>query len=152
MATTDRIEKQVTLKAPRARVWRALSDAREFGGWFRMKLESAFTPGATVLGRMSEPGYEGLPIEMVIEEMVPERLFSFRWHPYAIDPKADYSKEPMTLVTFELEEVAGGTLLKLTETGFDKIPLARRAKAFEMNDGGWSEMMRRIERHVTQTL
>jgi uncharacterized protein YndB with AHSA1/START domain len=147
---TDRIEKQVTLKAPLARVWRALSDAGEFGAWFKMKLEKAFVPGATVLGRMSEPGYEGLPIEMVIEEMVPERLFSFRWHPYAIDPKADYSKEPMTLVTFELKEVAGGTLLKLTESGFDKIPLARRAKAFEMNDAGWSEMMKRIERYVTQ--
>jgi uncharacterized protein YndB with AHSA1/START domain len=87
---------------------------------------------------------------MVIAEMVPERLFSYRWHPYAIDPKADYSKEPMTLVTFELEEAGGGTLLKVTETGFDKIPLARRAKAFEMNDGGWAEQLKRIERHVTQ--
>jgi uncharacterized protein YndB with AHSA1/START domain len=148
---TDRIEKQVTLKAPRARVWRALSDAREFGGWFGVKLESAFAPGATVRGQMAFPGYEGFPFEMVIAEMVPERLFSFRWHPYAIDPKADYSKEPMTLVTFELKEMGGGTLLKVTETGFDKIPLARRAKAFEMNDRGWAEQMKRIERHVTQT-
>ena len=95
--------------------------------------------------------YEGFRFEFLVDRIEPMRLFSFRWHPFAIEPNVDYSKEPMTLVTFELEEVGGGTLLKVTETGFDKIPLARRAKAFEMNDRGWAEQMKRIERHVTQT-
>jgi uncharacterized protein YndB with AHSA1/START domain len=153
MATsTDRIEKEITLKAPRARVWRALADAREFGAWFGVELESAFAPGATVRGRITVSGYQDLPMEIVIVEMVPERRLSYRWHPYAIDPKIDYSREPMTLVTFELEEVAGGTRLRVVETGFDQIPLARRAKAREMNEGGWAEQMKRIERHVTQAL
>jgi uncharacterized protein YndB with AHSA1/START domain len=153
MATSkDRIEKEVTLKAPRDRVWRALADAKEFGAWFGVELENAFAPGATVRGRLTISGYQGLPMEMVIVEMVAERRFSYRWHPYALDPKADYSKEPTTLVTFELEDVAGGTRLRVVESGFDEIPLARRAKAWEMNEGGWAAQMKRIERHVTQAL
>jgi uncharacterized protein YndB with AHSA1/START domain len=148
MASTDRIEKTIQLRAPVSRVWRALTNAREFGEWFRVKLEGPFAPGATVRGHITHPGYEHLKMEAFVERMEPERLFSFRWHPYAIDPNADYSAEPTTLVEFRLEEVAGGTRLIVVESGFDRIPAARRAEAFRMNDQGWSEQLRNIERHV----
>jgi uncharacterized protein YndB with AHSA1/START domain len=146
--TTDRIEKKVLLRAPRARVWRAIADAREFGAWFLVNLESPFAPGATVRGRITYPGYEHVTMEMTVETMDPERLFSFRWRPYAIDPDVDYSAEPKTLVEFRLEEADGGTLLTITESGFDGIPAARRAEAFRMNDQGWTEQTENIRRHV----
>jgi uncharacterized protein YndB with AHSA1/START domain len=149
MTSTDRIEKHLLLRAPRARVWRALTDAREFGAWFRVKLEGPFAEGATVRGRITHPGYEHVTMEMVIERMDPERLFSYRWHPYAVSPDVDYSAEPMTLVEFRLEETAGGTLLTVVESGFDRLPSGRRAEAFRMNDPGWAEQMRNIERHVS---
>jgi uncharacterized protein YndB with AHSA1/START domain len=148
-AVTDRIEKTVILKAPRTRIWRALSDAKEFGEWFKVKLDAEFTPGATVYGTITYPGYEGLRLEMVIERMEPERLFSYRWHPG--DPRGDYSAEPMTLVEFTLEDVPGGTRLTIVESGFDKIPLSRRAAAFRMNDDGWTEQIDNIQRHVPQS-
>lgn len=144
----DRIEKRIELKAPVSRVWRALTDYREFGAWFRVNLQGPFVPGQKSAGRITYPGYEYLIMEMVVQKMEPERLFSFTWHPYAIDPKIDYSQEMPTLVEFRLEEIAGGTLLTVTESGFDNIPGARRAQAFRMNDGGWTEQMRKIERHV----
>jgi uncharacterized protein YndB with AHSA1/START domain len=153
MATsTDRIEKQVLLRAPRARVWRALTDAKEFGRWFGVDLGDAFTPGACVKGKISSmhKGYEGLPFEITIERMEPERLFSYRWHPYAHDPKVDYTAEPTTLVVFELKDVENGTLLTVVESGFDRIPLARRAEAYRMNDQGWAAQMKSIENHVGQ--
>ena len=152
MTGTDRIEKKVLLRAPRARVWRALTDAREFGQWFGVDLAEAFTPGARVKGKISamHKGYEGKPFEITIERMEPERLFSYRWHPYAHDPGVDYSSEPTTLVTFELTETGEGTLLTVVESGFDRIPLARRAEAYRMNDQGWAAQMNAIERHVTQ--
>ena len=152
MTGTDRIEKKVLLRAPRSRVWRALTDAREFGQWFGVDLADAFTPGAHVKGRISSmhKGYEGKPFEITIERMEPERLFSYRWHPYAHDSKVDYSSEPTTLVTFELKETGEGTMLTVVESGFDRIPLARRAEAYRMNDQGWAAQMTAIERHVTQ--
>ena len=146
--TTDRIEKTVTLRAPRSRVWRALTVAEEFGEWFRVKLEGPFVEGATVRGRITHPGYEHLTMEIMVERLDPERYFAYRWHPYAIDPGVDYSKEPTTLVEFRLEDAAGGTVLTLTESGFDRIPLSRRAEAFRMNDNGWSEQLKNVERHV----
>jgi uncharacterized protein YndB with AHSA1/START domain len=148
--TTDRIEKTITLRAPRARVWRALTVAEEFGEWFRVKLEGPFVEGATVRGRITHPGYEHLTMEIMVERLDPERYFAYRWHPYAINPGVDYSQEPTTLVEFRLEDAAGGTVLTLTESGFDRIPLSRRAEAFRMNDNGWSEQLTNIERHVSQ--
>lgn len=145
---TDGIEKQIELKAPVARVWRALTDFREFGTWFGVRLEGPFEVGKLARGRITYPGYEHLAWEAVVVSMEPERLFSFTWHPYAIDPKVDYSKETPTLVEFRLEKTAAGTLLRLTESGFDKIPAHRLADALRMNERGWSEQMRNIERHV----
>ena len=144
--STDRIEKSIVLRAPRARVWRAISDAREFGTWFRAKLEGEFAPGATVRGRSTYPGHEGAAMEFLIERMEPERLFSFRWHPGAEGPTDP--NEPMTLVEFRLEEIAGGTRLTVIESGFDRIAMPRRAEAFRSNDFGWSEQIKNIEAHV----
>jgi uncharacterized protein YndB with AHSA1/START domain len=145
---TDRIEKQIELKAPVARVWRALTDYREFGEWFRVKIEGPFVPGEVSRGHITHPGYEHLKWEAVVKAMEPERLFSFTWHPYAIDPKMDYSSEPQTLVEFRLEATAQGTRLTVTESGFEKIPAGRRPEAFRMNEGGWAQQMKNIERHV----
>jgi uncharacterized protein YndB with AHSA1/START domain len=157
--STGRIEKKVLLRAPRKRVWRALADSTEFGSWFGMKFDGPFAPGATMRGMIvpttvdadvakAQKNYEGVPVEMMIEQMEPERLFSFRWHPGAVEEGVDYSVEPTTLVVFELEEVADGILLTVTETGFDQIPLARRAKAFSANEGGWAIQMRLIQQYL----
>jgi uncharacterized protein YndB with AHSA1/START domain len=146
--STDRIEKKVVLRAPRSRVWRAIATSNEFGAWFGVKLDdAAFAPGALVKGRITVPGYEEWKFELTIERMEPERLFSYRWHPYP-EPGVDTTSEPTTLVEFRLEDVAGGTELTVVESGFDRIPLARRAKAFRMNDQGWAEQLRNVERHV----
>ncbi len=147
----NKIEKRIELKAPVSRVWRALTDYREFGQWFRAKIDSPFVPGQVSRGHITYPGYEHLQWEAVVQKMEPERLFSFTWHPYAVDPKRDYSKEPSTLVEFRLEKIPTGTLLVVTESGFDKIPADRRLEAFRMNDGGWAEQMKNIENHVAQT-
>ena len=148
-ASTDRIERQILLKAPIARVWRALSNAEEFGHWFGVALkEKTFAAGSRVQGQITHPGYEHIIWNVLIEQMVPEKLLSFRWHPYAVDPSVDYSKEPTTLVVFELKDAPGGTLLSVVESDFDKIPMARRAEAFRMNSGGWETQMINIEKHV----
>jgi uncharacterized protein YndB with AHSA1/START domain len=147
----DHIEKRVLLQAPVSRVWRALTDYHEFGKWFRVKLDGPFVPGQISRGQVTFPGYEHVQWEAVVQKLEPERLFSFTWHPYAVDPKIDYSKEAPTLVEFRLQEASSGTLLLLTESGFDKIPGDRRLKAFRMNDGGWTEQMKNIENHVSQT-
>ncbi len=144
----NRIEKRIELKAPVSRVWRALTDHREFGEWFRVKLNSPFVPGQISRGQVTYPGYEHVKWEAVVQKMEPERLFSFTWHPYAVEPKTDYSKETPTLVEFRLEKTTRGTLLLLTESGFDKIPADRRPEAFRMNDGGWTEQMKNIESYV----
>jgi uncharacterized protein YndB with AHSA1/START domain len=147
--STDRIERKVILKAPRARVWRALSDAGEFGSWFGVDFTGkAFVAGQSVRGKVTYPGYEHLTMEVVIERIVPQQLLSWRWHPAAIDPKVDYSQEPTTLVVFELQEVDGGTMLTVVESGLDKIPLARRADVFRMNSSGWDQQMESIKKHV----
>lgn len=146
--TTDRIEKKILLRAPRARVWRALTNPKEFGEWFGVRLTGAFAPGASVHGKITIPEYDHLTLEIRIERMDAQSLFSYRWHPYAIEPDVDYSTEPMTLVTFELADAPGGTMLTIVESGFDGIPLARRAEAYRMNDQGWTQQGMSIERYV----
>jgi uncharacterized protein YndB with AHSA1/START domain len=148
--STDRIEKQVLLKAPPKPVWRALTHSAEFGDWFRVKLTDPFVPGKSISGPILHPGYEHLTWTVTVEKMEPERLFSWLWRPNAIDPNKDYSHEPTTLVTFELTEVPGGTLLKVTESGFDGIPLDRRDTAYRGNSEGWAIQMGNIESYVSQ--
>jgi uncharacterized protein YndB with AHSA1/START domain len=145
---SDRIEKVVDLEAPVARVWRALTDHREFGAWFRVRLDGPFVPGQASRGNITYPGYEHLRWEAVVQAMEPERRFSFTWHPYAVDPKADYSQEPSTLVEFTLEPIPTGTRLRIVESGFDRLPAHRRDEAFRMNEGGWSAQAENIARHV----
>jgi uncharacterized protein YndB with AHSA1/START domain len=157
--TTDRIEKKVLLRAPRERVWHAISDAKQFGTWFGVEFDGPFVAGARITGKMTptkvdpaiakmqEP-YTGMAFEYTVDRIEPMRLFSFRWHPFAIDPKVDYASEPATLVVFELEEVAGGTQLTITESGFDRIPLERRAKAFGANSEGWAKQTELIAKYV----
>jgi len=146
----NKIEKRIELKAPVSRVWRSLTDYREFGDWFRVKLERPFVAGQESRGNITYPGYEHVVWTAVVQKMEPERLFSFTWHPYAVDPSVNYSKETPTLVEFRLEKAGSGTLLVLTESGFDNIPAERRSEAFRRNDGGWTEQMKNIEAHVTQ--
>jgi uncharacterized protein YndB with AHSA1/START domain len=159
--STDRIEKKILLNAPLKRVWRALSDAAEFGYWFGMKFNGPFKTGAVMNGVIAPTGvnaevaaaqksHEGKAFEIVVEQMVPERLFSFRWHPYAVEPNVDYSNEPMTLIEFALEQKSDGVLLAVTESGFDRVPLARRAKAFEANEGGWTMVVKMIGEYLAQ--
>lgn len=147
--STDRIEKQILLHAPRERIWRALSDSREFEKWFGIRFDAPFVPGAHMRGTIvgttvdaqvaeAQRQHAAVPFEITIEEIEPERLFSFRWHPAAVDPGVDYSAEPATLIVFTLEDAPDGILLTVTESGFDQIPLARRAKAFSDNQQGWA--------------
>jgi uncharacterized protein YndB with AHSA1/START domain len=147
--STNRIERKILLEAPLSRVWRALSDAKEFGDWFGVDFkEQNFVAGQSVQGNVTYPGFEHIAMEVFIERVVPQRLLSWRWHPAAIDPAVDYSQEPTTLVVFEIEESDGGVLLSVVESGFDKIPPARRAVAFRMNTSGWDGQMKNIEKHV----
>ena len=157
----DRIEKQIVLRARLQRVWRAISEAAQFGAWFGMDFDGEFAPGARMTGRIAPTKVDpeiarlqepvaGMRFEFQIDRMEAPRLFSFRWHPYAIDQSVDYSSEPMTLVEFELTEVPQGTLLRISESGFDGIPLARRAAAFAANEGGWSHQTRLIEKYLTR--
>jgi uncharacterized protein YndB with AHSA1/START domain len=157
--STDRIEKKILLRAPLKRVWRALSDSTEFGTWFGLKVDGPFSPGVKMHGTIvptkvnaevakAQKPHQGKKFEITVEQMEPERLFSFRWHPYAIDPAVDYSAEPTTLIEFVLEEVRDGVMLTVTESGFDQIPLARRATAFTANEQGWSIMVKVIEEYL----
>jgi uncharacterized protein YndB with AHSA1/START domain len=159
--SVDHIEKQVLLHAPLERVWRAISDAQEFGSWFGVHFDGPFVAGESLTGQIvpttvdpevaeSQKPYEGHRFDITVDRIEPMQLFSFRWHPYAVDPEADYSQEPTTLVVFELEETPDGTLLTITESGFDGIPLARRAKAFEMNERGWEAQLTLIEKYLAQ--
>jgi uncharacterized protein YndB with AHSA1/START domain len=149
MSTTDRIERKILLKASRARIWRALSDAKEFGDWFGVDFKGkSFEPGKSIKGQITYPGYEHIEMEVLIEQVVPERLLSWHWHPAAIDPAVDYSQEPTTLVVFELQQGEGGVVLSVVESGLDMIPLSRRAAVFRMNSSGWDEQMSNIEKHV----
>lgn len=148
MTDLGRIEKQILLRAPRTRAWRAITDASEFGSWFLVALEGQFEVGRTVGGRLTVPDYEHLTMSLVVGRMDPEEYFSYRWHPYAVDPAVDYSTEPMTLVEFRLQETPEGTLLTIVESGFDQLPPGRRGEAFRMNEGGWTAQMENVRRHV----
>jgi uncharacterized protein YndB with AHSA1/START domain len=145
------IEKRIEIAAPVSRVWQALTDSRQFGEWFLVKMDGPFVAGQAVAGQITHPGYEHLRMEIVVKVIEPETLFSYTWHPYAIDPKMGYSKEEPTLVEFRLKPIASGTLLTVTESGFDKIPSARRAEAFRKNDGGWAQQMKNIQAYVSKT-
>jgi uncharacterized protein YndB with AHSA1/START domain len=155
---TDRIQKKVVLHAPLKRVWSALANSKEFGTWFGMKFANPFAPGAVMRGVIiptkvnvdvakAQQKYEGMPVEITIEKMEPERLFSFRWHPYAIERDVDYSAEPTTLIEFVLGEMKDGVMLMVTESGFDQIPLARRVKAFTANEEGWGMVVKLVEEY-----
>lgn len=155
----DRIEKTIVLRAPRDRVWRALTDSSEFGSWFGMKLDGPFAPGAHIRGVIvpttvdatvaaAQQEFEGFPVEIIVERIEPKRLFSFRWHPFAVERDVDYSAEPTTLVEFALEDASDGVVLTVSESGFERIPLARRAKAFTANEQGWSMVMTLVEKYV----
>jgi uncharacterized protein YndB with AHSA1/START domain len=159
--STDRIEKKILLRAPRERVWKALTDSAEFEKWFGVKFDAPFKPGASMRGKLigtsvdaevakMQKQYVHKPFEMAVETMEPERLFSFRWNPNAVDPAVDYSAEPTTLVEFVLEETADGVMLTVTESGFDRLPLARRAKAFTANENGWGIVVKLFEKYLAQ--
>lgn len=145
---TNSIAKEMEINAPVARVWRALTDHEEFGQWFRVKLDGPFRLGEVSTGKITHPGYEHLLWEATVTKIEPEHRFAFTWHPYAADPDTDYSKEEPTLVEFTLEPTASGTLLKVVESGFDRIPEGRRPEALRMNTGGWEAQMRNIKRHA----
>ena len=157
--SSDRIEKTILLRAPRSRVWRALTDSQEFGTWFGVKFDEPFRVGTfqrgvivptavdAEVGKAQQP-YAGRAFEITVDQIEPERLFSFQWHPFAIEPDVDYSGEPTTLVSFTLEKVAEGTMLTVVESGFDRIPLDRRAKAFSANEQGWSMVVTLIEKYL----
>ena len=147
--TTDRIEKSVLLQASRARVWQALGNAEAFGEWFGVKLTSEFALGARIRGTITHKGYEHVPFEITIERLEPEHALSWRWHPAAIEPGADYTSEPTTLVEFELHDAEDGTLLTVVESGFDAIPAARRAEAYRGNDEGWAGQMQAVEKYLS---
>ena len=148
--STDRIEKQVTLDAPRSRVWRALTDVEQFNAWFGVSLATPFTPGAAVTGQLTIKRYEQFTLTIWIEMMEPDRFFSFRWHPYAVEEGIDYSAEPTTLVTFTLEDAGAGTKLSIVESGFDAIPESRRVKVFSMNSNGWNGQIENIRKFLAR--
>lgn len=149
MHSSDRIERKILLKAPRSTVWRALANAESFGKWFGVALEGKrFVAGERTQGQITYPGYEHLVWDVQVARVEPERVFAFRWHPYAVEPDMDYSSEPTTLVLFELEDMDGGTLLRVVESGFDNIPVERRLKAFRMNSRGWDDQMTNIETYL----
>lgn len=146
--STDRIEKHFDVSATRSRVWRALSDADEFGTWFGMKVDRPFAVGATVFGRLTMPKYDHITIEMQVAAIEPEGYFAYRWHPAAIDASIDYSAEPMTLVEFRLTESGSGTTITIVESGFDQLPASRRADAWRMNEGGWTSQGKKLATYV----
>lgn len=158
---SDRIEKRILLHAPLERVWHAISDAQEFGSWFGARFDGPFVAGQHLTGQIvptavdpdvaeSQKPHEGSRFEITIDQVEPMRRLAFRWHPYAVDPEVDYSQEPATLVVFELEVAEQGTELTITESGFDRIPLERRAQAFEMNEQGWEAQLMLVEKHLAR--
>jgi uncharacterized protein YndB with AHSA1/START domain len=146
----DRIEKQIELKAPLSRVWRALTDHEQFGEWFRVKIDGPFAEGKTSRGKILIPGYDHVSMDFTVQKIQPQTFFSYNWIPYAVKPDVDYSSETPTLVEFRLTPTTTGTLLEVTESGFDKVPAARREEAFRMNDGGWASQMKNIDKYVSQ--
>lgn len=147
--STDRIEREVLINAPRSRVWRALANAEEFGTWFGVALQGkTFIAGQRTQGNITHPGYEHVLFDILVDRVEPEQLLSWRWHPYAVEAGVDYSAEPATLVVFTLQDAMGGTLLKVVESGFDQLPPSRRDLAFRMNSGGWDAQIKNIQRHA----
>ncbi len=148
---TDRIERSILIQASRERVWRALSNAEEFGAWFGANLSGqVFKPGERARGQVTQCGHEHVYFDAVIQRIQPQDLLSFHWHPYAVDPAVDYSDEQPTLVIFTLKDAPGNAiLLTVVESGFDKVPLHRRREAFEMHTGGWEEQLQNIARHAS---
>lgn len=151
-SNSDVIKKQIKLQASPNRVWNALTNYREFSAWFGVNLESPFVPGETTVGQITIPGYEHVKMEVEVHKLQPETLFSFYWHPYAIEPDYDYSQEQPTLVEFHLEAIEDGTLLTVIESGFDAIPAVRRDEAFRMNDGGWTGQIKNIETYLNESI
>ena len=157
--TTDRIEKEVLLRAPLDRVWRAISDAGEFGQWFGVRFDGPFVAGTSITGvitpttvdeevaKMQQP-HTGTSDTWHIVAVEPKRRLAFRWHPYGVESGVDYSQEPTTLVEFTLDEKAGGVLLRIVESGFDNIPAARRASAFEANSEGWAKQTELVQKYL----
>jgi uncharacterized protein YndB with AHSA1/START domain len=148
MSDTDRIEKEIVVKATRARVWRALTDVSEFNQWFGVEMKDAFAPGRRLRGRVTHPGYEHLVMDVVVERMDPEALLSFRWHPGATQAGDHHPDEERTLVVFELSDAPGGTRVRVVESGFDRLPASRRAQAFRENTEGWDGQLENIKKHV----
>lgn len=148
----NQITKQIELKVPISQVWQALTNHNQFSKWFGANITEPFVTGKVSKGNITHPGYEHVIMEVVVQKIKPESYFSFTWHPYSIDPKIDYSNEPPTLIEFKLEKTAAGTLLKVTESGFDKIPEQRRDEAFKMNEGGWEEQMKNIQNYLAGKL
>jgi uncharacterized protein YndB with AHSA1/START domain len=145
----NHIEKRIELKAPVSRVWQAITDHNQFGQWFRVKIDGPFELGEVSHGHVTYPGYEHLKWEAVVQDIEPETYFAFTWHPYAVDPAVDYSTETPTLVEFTLDLTANGTLLTVTESGFDDLPEHRRHEAFRMNSEGWAIQMNNIETYLS---
>ena len=143
--SADRIEEQVRLPQPPARVWRALTDPAELGEWFGARIAGeTIAPGSQVKGYLVHPGFQHVLFDVIIEEMVPERRFAWRWHPHAVEGGVDYTTEQRTLVTFTLEPTRdGGTLLRVVETGFGTMPPARRASALLGNTKGWTGQLQK---------
>jgi uncharacterized protein YndB with AHSA1/START domain len=157
--TPEQIEKEIVLHAPAERVWRAISDSREFGRWFGASFEGLFAPGRRVTARIVpttvddetaklQKPHEGKPFEITVDRVDPMKRFSFRWHPYAMNANVDYSREPPTLIVFALEEVPGGTRVTITESGFDRLPPARREEAFQANEGGWAKQTELLQKFL----
>lgn len=147
-AESNVIEKSTDLHASVSRVWRALTDHREFSEWFGVKLDGPFVAGGISTGHITHPGYEHLKWEATVQRIEPEALFSFFWHPYAVETNVDYSLETPTLVTFRLEPNGDGCRLSVTESGFAQIPQHRRAEAFRMNAEGWAAQMENIVEYL----
>ncbi len=147
----NQIQKRLELSAPVSRVWQALTDSHQFGQWFQVKLEGPFVPGRSVGGQLTFPGYQHLRMEVTVKTMEPTSYFSYTWHPYAVDPKTDYSQETPTLVEFKLTEIPGGTLLVVTESGFENLPPERYADAFRMNTRGWEQQLGSIATYVSKS-
>ncbi len=159
LMTPDKIEKRIVLHAPLTRVWDAVTDSQKFGAWFGVAFDGPFVAGSHLTGKIRpttvdpevaklQAPHEGKTFEFYVEAIEPKRLISFHWHPFAIDPEIDYSKEPTTLIVFELEEIGGDTSLTITESGFDRIPLERRAKAFAANEGGWTMQTTLVSKYL----
>lgn len=151
-ADTNRIDRTIDVNAPPDRVWRALTTAADLATWFHVRIEGEIAPGSEVWMTSTSPGYEGQRFLVRVTEMTPPRRFAWQWHPGAVDPAIDYSKEPWTTVTFTLEPSGGGTRLSVSETGFNEISVARRAKVFADNSGGWTEVIVWIQQHADAAL